>query len=840
MTNIAEIKALKERVPDIAYAYSYTALSPIGGRNASRGIMHANNSKQTVLMEDPEPPRFLAGCENSIGKLCKAYKQVEGEWEVLEKIRKYSDGDIYCIALYNKATNTVDVFERPIVEDGPERFGFSYNASNMDSKNVGDIIHDGEVLYKSTSYDDDMNYNMGINARTALMTGVCTLEDGIVIGSSFQKRVKLTEATSFPVSINDNDIPLPIHEYDGSRHVIPKIGQPFKSDVIIATRKKNKRKIAFDFTDQAIINSRQTDTQYRAGAGSVIYDIDIHYNAKVPFPDDEFHKEIKMYYDEQTAYYTKIYEMCENFKALGYNRTSNTSMIHKRAKDYVSVDAGEYKWKGKERVFSNIEITFKCKRQTSLHEGYKLVGRHGDKGVISEIRDKDHGTDYAYTPTEELDKLVAKALGIEYSPKLKISVRDDKHMPYDEYGRRIDVLQNASGGYRRENTEQLTEIGITFIAESIQDEVRRIALGGVDDRLIDPMKGPDPNRVVKTGEEIVKDITDKDMDSAFDLICDFMTEMDDGQYQLFMSFYHIKLDKNMKHTASKKAKKYVISTVIDQGFYIRKLPNSDLRFDKICRLYDKYSFIKRRTMYVEKFGIVHKVVTPMVVGFKYLYALKQTSNKNFSARHIGKINKIGCPTKSTDKKENRANISDTPINRGETYNLFASLHASLLMTSDIYTKNSPIARRDLKDILTASGDPYQVRTWKVKNTYKNNNVLNFKARLKIMGITYDLVTNKTIRFNNLRDYKTFINVYSYSFFDYARNACYYKFLIDKFNLVMRTGTNDQKENIWSTIMQMDEYKQVDPPRDVLNTVMNTMNALIVSSEDEPEEHPEAM
>ena len=96
---------------------------------------------------------MLSGSENTFGKLSSGYKFLSGEWKVLDKIKKYSDGEIYTLILYQESTNTVDIIEKQYAEDGPERFGYVYNTSAMDSHEVGDTIKD-EVIYKSTSYDE--------------------------------------------------------------------------------------------------------------------------------------------------------------------------------------------------------------------------------------------------------------------------------------------------------------------------------------------------------------------------------------------------------------------------------------------------------------------------------------------------------------------------------------------------------------------------------------------------------------------------------------------------------------------------------------------------------------
>lgn len=815
MYSINDIKALKENVPDIAHAYGITSLSTIGEYNASRGMMLANNLRQTVVLKSPEPPRILTGAENTFGKLSHGYKQADGDWKVLEKIQKYKDGNIYSIVLYNEETNTIDIIENPFAEDGPERFGYVYNSANMDSKNVGDVIHNGEVLYKSTSYDDDMNYCMGINARVAYLTGPSTFEDGVTIRRGFADSVHTYEITSFMVSINNNDVPLLIHEYDGKHHSIPKIGQEIgESSTVIATRKYNKRKVAFDFDNVSITKIRPTDISYKAGHGSIIYDMDIFYNNKNnPFPDNDCYRELHDYYEEQCEYYRKLYKLCEEYKSAGYNRTSNAILIHKLAKDFVEVCDDEYAWKDKERAFANICVKFKCVRETGLHEGFKLVGRYGDKGVISQIR-KD--TDYEkavvrrkYNPEDPFDKAIAMALGMDGSEIDNISIIDDSYMPYDEKGRRVDILKNASGAIRRLNPGQISEMDLTFIAERIQDRVEELSNEGK-------------------------------IDEAFELICGFVADLDPREWEVFANEYGVKLSGISNFKASTKAKKMLVDDIIKDGFYIYKLPNNDLRFDKICYLYDKYPFIKRYTMYIDKFGIKHKIVNPMVVGYEYTYVLKQTSNKNFSARNMGKVNKIGCPTKSADKKENRTNISDTPINRGETYNLMASLNATQLVTSDTFTKNSPVARRDLKNILTATGNPFKASEWKIKKTYQNVNVSNFKARLKTMGIGYDFITNSSIIKSKLQDYKTFIEVYDFTFYDYGRNADYYKYLVNTYLNIKRTGTKEQLADIWQAVQSDSRYKYVDPPKSVFDIVKQVLDVCepIELNEDEKKDEKE--
>lgn len=781
------IKKLDTEITDIGYCHSITSISPGTECNASRAQMLANNLKQTQVMENPDFPRVFSGMENAFGDKCKGYKQIHGDWRVVKRIQKYTDGEIFSVVLFNDKTNTLDIIENPFAKDGPERFGYKYNYDELNKLHDGDVVKDGTVIYKSNSYDDDMNYRMGFSARVAYNTSISTLEDGIIIRKSFADSKLTNEVSSFIVSINDNEIPLLIHEYDGGFHSIPKIGRPVNGTDLVAIKKINKRKIAFDFTNDAVSKPDKNCAMYTVGKNSVVYDMDIYYNDKNEFPNNSFYKELAVYYEEQYNYYSQLFDICEEFKHKGCNRTSNADIMHKKAKDFVNVHDSDFKWKNKERAFSYINIIFHCIKTLSLHEGYKIVGRYGDKGVISERRvDANEILTKRFNPSDPRDKLIAKYLGIEGSPEMNISIVPDACMYYDEDGRYVDICQNAAAAYRREDTGQLTEVEINFISEEIVKEAKK--------------------RYEKDG-----------LDAAFELIMSYAEQFPEDEMRTIAREFDLTYVVSKKlWKASKKNKQRLVDDIFRDGFYLQKLPTADWRFERICKLYDMYPFIKRKTMYINKFGIKHRVVNPMIVGEKYFFILKQNTIKNFSARSVSKVNKLGLPAKSSDKKESRTNISDTPINRGETYNVLAAVDAATLMTSDIFTKNSPVARRDFKGIITSPLDPFKYKQMKIKQSYTNVNVLNLKARLKTMGIGFDIVTNKTLGLAILDQYKTFMKFNDITFFDYGYNKKYYAFLINNYNKLKDAKKSFQVT--WNELIAMDEFKMLDIDQEIVDNV----------------------
>jgi hypothetical protein len=363
-------------------------------------------------------------------------------------------------------------------------------------------------------------------------------------------------------------------------------------------------------------------------------------------------------------------------------------------------------------------------------------------------------------------------------------------MYYDEDGRYVDICQNAAAAYRREDTGQLTEVEINFISEEIVKEAKK--------------------RYEKDG-----------LDAAFELLMSYAEQFPDSEMRAIAKEFDLVyvVSKKLWKT-SKKNKQRFVEDIFRDGFYLQKLPTADWRFDRICKLYDMYPFIKRKTMYINNFGIKHKVVNPMIVGEKYFFILKQNSNKNFSARSVSKVNKLGLPSKSADKKESRTNISDTPINRGETYNLLAAVDAATLMTSDIFTKNSPVARKDFKNIITSPLDPFKYRQMKIKQSYTNVNVLNLKARLKTMGIGFDIITNKSLGLAIIDQYKTFMKFNEITFFDYGYNRKYYAFIINNYNKLK--DPKKSFDDTWEELISMEEFKLLEIDDEIVKTAHDIM------------------
>ena len=269
--------------------------------DASRLYMETAESKQSLTLLEPDVPRLQTSWENPLGRLNKnrSFKQLDGTWEVKDIIRKFKNGQIYTIVVYNEEKDLYDMIEKPVSESLNEKFGYAYNTERMDELEVGEIITD-EIIYKSTAYDKNMNYRYGKNAKVYYSTSTNTIEDAIQIREGWANGVKSVEDDTISASVNTNHIPLNIYGDDKEYKVCPDFGEPIKNSMVFALRPINKDHILVDFQNKALQKVMNTDTDFFVSEAdnSYIYDIDIFYNNPDPFPDTVFFRQLKGYYDD--------------------------------------------------------------------------------------------------------------------------------------------------------------------------------------------------------------------------------------------------------------------------------------------------------------------------------------------------------------------------------------------------------------------------------------------------------------------------------------------------------------------------------------------------------------
>lgn len=338
--------------------------------NSMRSVMFASHLNQYKNQLYPDFPQFFTGGENVVGKHSDGYKKLD-ESVVYRKIVKFEglveNPTVYKLFLYNKTKQMFEVIERKPDEDLVEVFGYRYNTDVIDSFVEGQEIDAGTIAYRSTSYDEHMNYSYGKDVITMYSLEPFTSEDAAIVSDELANKMVAPEVELNIATLNENDYPLNLYGDETNYKTFPDIGE-YSSGILMATRRKFNNQVLFDFKADMLDHATDTDTKYYLN-GKVV-DIDIYCNNE-ELPDNSFYHQIFTYWCYQNAYYRQIKQTCEEIFDSGEKFSKDVDYAYKRACQMLDL---ERKWKEKDSAFSNVQIQILVEREVGLTVGQKVSG----------------------------------------------------------------------------------------------------------------------------------------------------------------------------------------------------------------------------------------------------------------------------------------------------------------------------------------------------------------------------------------------------------------------------------------------------------------------------------
>ena len=812
----AQLEQMDEEYRDSLYKMvGYGLMSSPLGIDASRLSMLSQHLKHMNVLFNPDVPRIRTGFEKTFANLSHGYRKIEGNWAVVDKIYKYKENGIYMLVLYNKKTDTYDMIEKPFAESFPEKQGYLYNTKFMDQLVVGDRVEDGSILYKSTSFDDNMNYRYGKTAKVVNITTNSTLEDALKIRLGWAAGVQYAEIDHPIASVNTNDIPRNIHSKHGKDYkvnmhseidgdyvvtvhendiedykVIPDIGESVNGNPLFVTNRINTRHMLTEFQSQEINKITSLDSEYVTGKNAILYDIDIYYNGKEEFPDNVFFHQLKWYYDKRMAYMKQVSTIAAKIMESGSKFTSNVSYF----KDLYTKDDG-YRWFYK-KEFDYMVIEFHTVALNPLSLGSKLTGRYGNKGVISEF-----ANDIPKEIAEQIVKSFNLDMTIDDINNMNLEFVPDESMPFTDEGP-IDICFDTSAAVRRLIMDAPHEVEINFISSRIQKRIREL---------------PTFEEKKELAFDYLKVMNEYDCEVLAGLFDH--TESVDGY--------------TIRYIAPKWEHEF-IEAIEENGFYICKPPHFCIRYDEIKALYNRYPWIEPIQCYINAFGRKIPIMNKLVVGEMHVLILKQNTNKNFSARSTYRMNRTNLPAKDNAKKTNRAPYSKTPIKLSEIYNLFAALSGRDIAEFNIYMRSSTLGRKALGQILAAKGNPLSIKKLKLSPEFINTNAQMLKAKLKVLGIGLDFITEDMLEgTGDLYDeYPILYTVDKYQVYDIPENRKMYQHIFQIYHRVKSEmdimGDRDVIENlIWDKVFTFTDTELSEYP--ITEDVKAAVRLLTVSA-----------
>lgn len=394
--------------------FGMTLLTNPGYISSSRNIMFTKHLVQFVNLNKPDFPKVSTNYENVVGRHSTGYYKAKSDLQIIDKIPKFNNGvnedHSYFLFTYDEKKDKYDLIIKKNVEDLTEKFGFVYNNEVMDNKQVGDTVKKDEVLYKSTSYDDDLNYCYGRNATFMYMLENDTIEDAVIVSKSFSESTLSKEIETVKVSLNDNDILCNIYGDKDVYKTFPDIGEYVKDTIVCSKRRIHNNQLLYDLKKSNLrkINYASDINYFCPGR---VADIIIYSNKELDeIEDNSFNSQIRYYLKLQQEFYTKVYRRCKEIINSGSKYSKDIGYYYTRAKNIIDP---EYKWiEDNNSVFSNVVIEFVIERDVPLDVGHKITGRFGNKGVISKVK-------------------------------------RDEEMPVLENGKRVDIIFNVLGVINR-------------------------------------------------------------------------------------------------------------------------------------------------------------------------------------------------------------------------------------------------------------------------------------------------------------------------------------------------------------------------------------------------------
>ena len=670
-----EIEKVQQRLPAQEYTLGKALKQPFCNTNSgSRKIMQGIQMEQCVQIMHPEPPIISTGYENQFGYLSSNFITADMEYEVLAKISKFSfkPNDHYWLILYNAENNILSMIERTPYYHITEFFGYLFNNDTLDSLILHDVVQKGQVLKKTISYDDFNNRAEGLNLTTMYIACEDVKEDPIVISESAATKFACPLIDKIEIMINDNDILLNLYGEDkadsttpinegkiGLYATFPDIGEQVKNNIFCAIRRELKDEEAlFSQSWERLKDIMMNDKKFLCDDGIVI-DINVYCNNVEKLQDSMYNNQIKKYYDESKRFAS---EFVNKVGPLLYNENGE-----KREGLKVSYDLQKMFYRMmqvnnnvpyiQDKVFSNIMLEVYIQHSKPLRRGDKITDRYGGKGVIS------------------------KVLPDEMMPHY---LKDGKWHP-------VDVLYSMCTCINRLNDGQLFETSITYFGWQLIEYIKQ-------------------------------NVTDYDV--AFALIHKYIYMLNPDQANFLASEYKFNYGKPdpmwIEHgppdsNDNNYNRNILINQILHNGYIMLSLPpiSSNMQIDKIRDLYKEFPFIKKYcpiTVPIKdstgKFRMVY-TRRPIVIGYKYIFRLKQLAEEKFSAVSMASTNIRNENSKSRLSKTHNARYPSTPVRvYGEMESSTISSHIGPEIFIEEFSLNSssPEARRLNKELLV--GDPF--------------------------------------------------------------------------------------------------------------------------------------
>ena len=461
--------------------------------SGSRKLMFSIHIEQSLPLINPEVPFVMTGYEQGFSDRSSSIIKADADYEVVGKISKFKDNPQhhYYLILRNMTNNRLNVMERKEYTYSTETYGYAYDTTVLDNLDISYEVPKGEMLRRSTAYDQAMNPANVVNLLSTYVATDVTMEDSMWISESAQKKLSSRLYKRITVNINDNDILLNLMGDPDHYKSFPMIGEEIKGGILCAVRRENGPESLFTQQVEMLRTILMSDDKYTPGDGTVI-DLDIHCNNPEMLKQKYSNSQVLYCYNDHIRFITEFVETVD--KLMGQYSLTEKDLEFELGKMYYNfkeeLNGAQFR---SQKVYNGTILEFIVKEVNVPSIGDKLANRYGGKGVI------------------------AKILPDDQMPYLALT---NEH---------VEVLINSSTCVNRENIGQFHELSLTHVGKCITDLIK---LGYFDTdeafhEIIKFLSFCSPKEAKELAESL-NVLTAEDKESILNATHDFETHMTDS------------------------------------------------------------------------------------------------------------------------------------------------------------------------------------------------------------------------------------------------------------------------------------------------------------------------
>lgn len=403
---------LPKPVPNHSFLAEELLLPNTDKIDGSRTNMVCSQINQLLVLNNAEIPLVFSNFENQVGQYSTGIKFIKNDCRIL-KIFSFNEYRSLILVEYIE-TNTLDIIEYKHSINLTESFGYN----NILNENVieGNILSEGEIIHRNNMYDEEGNFKYGINLETVYLPYKGkTYEDPMVISESAAKKLSHSTVDKITIVLNRNDVLV---------KPLPKVGESVVDKLLTLRRRISLSSILSEFKNDNFAATLPEDVPFFASG--MVTNIEVFCNTKedLEFPYNTLLKEVEA---TQAALYSELVTFLDSVEN-DYHFADDVYFWKRKAVDYLD---DEIFFTFDKSKFEGIVVMVELTDEKPCMVGSKLTGRHGNKGVVSEI------------------------------------IKDNE-MPCTEDGRYAEVVCNALGTIGRLNPSQLYEQELNFIVSEIR------------------------------------------------------------------------------------------------------------------------------------------------------------------------------------------------------------------------------------------------------------------------------------------------------------------------------------------------------------------------------------